>query len=116
MGVKLASMETIPFDDFRKVKIKVGRVIEASEIEGSKNLMRLKVDFGDEQKQAVAGILQWYKPNELEGRKFVFVTNIEPRNLMGIKSECMILAAEGKDGRVVLLVPEKDVEEGSEVY
>lgn len=109
-------METIPFDEFRKVKIRVGKVVEASEISGSKNLLRLLVDFGGEKKQAVAGIAKWYKPSDLEGRKFVFVTNIEPRNLMGIKSECMILAAEGKDKKIVLLIPEKDVEEGSEVY
>ena len=102
----------ISFKEFKKVEMRVGRIKKVEEIPGSKKLLKLKVDIGGEEKQAVAGIKNYYKPEELEGKQFVFVTNLEPAKLMGELSEIMILAAVEGD-KVVLIKPEKEVKEGT---
>ena len=102
----------ISFKEFKNIEMKIGTVTKVEEIPGSKNLMKLKVDLGGQTEQAVAGIKNIYKPNELEGKQFVFVTNLEPAKLMGELSECMILAAD--DGNnIVLIKPERDISNGS---
>jgi len=105
----------IPFDDFVKLEIRVGKVEEAEQVQGSRNLLKLIVDFGSEKRQSVAGLLQYYKPEELVGKKFVFVLNLQRRKLMGIESQCMVLAAEDNEGNVSLVCPEKDIEAGSRI-
>jgi len=105
----------IPFDDFMKFDIRVGRVEEATLISGSRNLIKLIVDFGFEKRQSVAGLLKYYGPEELVGKKFVFVLNLQKRNLMGIESQCMALAAEDDDSNVVLICPDKDITVGSKI-
>lgn len=105
----------ISFEDFKKLDLRIGRVIEAERIEGSRNLIKLKVDFGSEKRIAVSGIAQWYKPEDLIGKKYAFILNLERKKFFGIESECMILAAEDGKGDVVLISPEKDVEEGSRI-
>jgi methionine--tRNA ligase beta chain len=74
------------------------------------------VDFGGEKRQAVAGLLQYYKPESLVGRKCAFVLNLQRRKMMGVESQCMILAAEDDKGNVVVLQPEKDIGEGSKIH
>jgi methionyl-tRNA synthetase len=74
------------------------------------------VDFGTEKKQAVAGLLQFYKPDDLVGKKCAFILNLQKRKMMGVESQCMILAAEDDKGNVVVLQPEKDIIEGSKVH
>ena len=102
----------ISFKEFKNLEMKVGTITKVEEIPGSKNLIRLKVDFGEVTKQAVAGLKNIYKPEELEGKQFVFVTNLEPAKLMGELSECMILAAD--DGKnIVLIMPERSIANGS---
>jgi len=105
----------ISYDDFKKVEMRVGKVLEVKEVPDTKNLYKLIVDFGNEKRQAISGIRKWYKPEDLVGRKFIFVTNLERRKFFGEESQCMILAAEDKEGNVVLIQPEKDVEVGSKV-
>jgi len=105
----------VSFVEFQKLDMRVGKVLEANQIPGSRNLIRMIVDFGNEKKQAVAGLLQWYKPEELVGKKYVFILNLQRRKLMGIESRCMILAAENDKGNVVCLQPEKDIEQGSKI-
>jgi len=105
----------IPFDDFMKLDMRVGKVEEATPICGSKNLLKLVVDFGSEKRQSVAGLLNIYKPGELVGKKFVFVLNLQRRKLMGIESQCMVLAAEDSKGNVILIAPEKDIAAGSRI-
>ena len=95
--------------------IRVGKITEASQISGSRNLIKLLVDFKTEKRQAVAGLLQWYKPQDLVGKKCVFVLNLQKRKLMGVESQCMILAAEDDKGNVALLQPDKDTAEGSRI-
>ncbi|MCW4052945.1 MAG: methionine--tRNA ligase subunit beta, partial [Candidatus Bathyarchaeota archaeon] len=102
-------MMDISFDDFMKLDMRVGKVVEAEHLAGSKNLIRMIVDLGFEKRQSVAGLLQHYRPEELVGQKFAFVLNLQRRKFMGVESQCMILAAESSKGSVVLLNPEKEI-------
>lgn len=87
----------INYDDFAKLDLRVGTVINCEEKEGSEKLLRLTVDFGEEGKRNIlSGIKQWYKPSALIGKQFVFVFNLAPRKMMGEESQGMILAADGK--------------------
>jgi methionine--tRNA ligase beta chain len=106
----------ISFDEFQKLDLRVGKIVEASQIPGSRNLIRMTVDFGAEKRQAVAGLLQYYKPDSLVGRKCAFILNLQRRKMMGVESQCMILAAEDLKGNVVILQPERDIAEGSKVH
>ncbi len=102
-------------EDFKKMDIRVGKVIEVKDAETRKPMYVLKVDFGDLGiKQAIAGIKPNYEKEELLNKKFIFVINLEPKRIANILSECMILAAE-KDDKVVILQPEKDIEIGSKI-
>jgi methionine--tRNA ligase beta chain len=106
----------ISFEEFQKLDIRIGKILEANQVPGSRNLIRMIVDFVSEKRQAVAGLLQWYKPEQLVGKKCVFILNLQRRKLMGIESQCMIFAAEDDKGNVVILQPEKDIAEGSKVH
>ena len=106
----------ISFEEFQKLDLRIGKITEASQIPGSRNLIRILVDFGTEKRQAVAGLLQWYKSQDLVGKKCVFILNLQKRKVMGVESQCMILASEDDEGNVVVLQPEKDMAEGSKIH
>jgi len=106
----------ISFEEFQKLDFRVGKIAEANQIAGSRNLIRMIIDFGSEKRQAVAGLLQYYKPESLVGKKCAFILNLQKRKMMGVESQCMILAAEDDKGNVVILQPEKDVSEGSRIH
>lgn len=108
-------MAEISFKDFQKLDLRIGKIIEAERIPESRNLIKMIVDFGTEKRQSVAGLSQWYKPEELIGKKYMFILNLEKKKFMSVESQCMIFAAEDSKGNVVLVKPEKDVEEGSKV-
>ncbi len=105
----------ITFDDFLKLDLRIGKVLEVIPVEKSKKLIRVIVDFGTEKRQAVAGLAQYYKPEELVGKKCVFLLNLKRRVMAGFESQCMILAAEDDKGVVSVLQPERDVAEGSKI-
>ena len=107
--------EEISFAEFQKLDLRIGKIIEATQIPNSKKLIKITVEFGLEKRQAVAGLLKWYKPEELVGKKCVFLMNLQRRILAGVESQCMILAAEDSEGNVVVLVPEKDIAQGSKI-
>jgi methionyl-tRNA synthetase len=107
--------QEITFADFEKIDLRVGKIIEATQVPESKKLIKILVDFGSEKRQAAAGLLKYYKPEDLVGRKCVFLLNLQRRTLAGIESQCMILAAEDAAGNVSLLQPEKDIAEGSKI-
>ena len=109
-------MMEISFEEFQKLDFRVGKILEANQIPGSRNLIRMIIDFGTEKRQAVAGLLQWYKPESLVGRKCAFILNLQRRKMMGVESQCMILAAEDDKGNVVVLQPEKEIVEGSKIH
>ena len=104
----------ITIDDFAKVEFKVGVVVDCEELEGSEKLLKLTVDLGEENPRTVlSGIKQWYKPEDLKGKQFIFVANLEPRKMMGIESQGMILAADGE--KPVPLVPSEQVPAGTKI-
>jgi methionine--tRNA ligase beta chain len=105
----------IPFIEFQKLDLRIGKITEAAQISGSRNLIKMVVDFGSEKRQAVAGLLKWYKPEDLVGKKYAFILNLQKRMMMGVESQCMIFAAEDEAGNVVVLQPEKDIAEGSKI-
>jgi methionyl-tRNA synthetase len=105
----------ISFEEFKKLEMKIGKIIEAEEIAESKNLIKLLVDFGSEKRQAIAGLKKYFDTKDLVGKKFVFVLNLKPVKLMGFDSNCMILAADDGKGSVVLIQPENDIAIGSRV-
>ena len=107
--------EEVSFAEFQKLDIRVGKITEVNEVPNSKKLIKIMVDFGSEKRQAIAGLLKYYKPEELVGKKCVFLLNLQRRMLAGIESQCMILAAEDNEGNVSVLVPEKDIAEGSKI-
>ncbi len=106
----------ISFKEFQKLDMRVGKVSKADQIPGARNLVKMIIDFGTEKRQAVAGLLKWYKPEDLVGRKFAFMLNLERKKFMGVESQAMILAAEDDKGNVVCLQPEKDIAEGSKIH
>ena len=108
-------MKMISFKEFQELDLRIGKVIGAEKVEGSRNLIKLQVDFGGEKRQAVAGLAQQYKPEEIAGNKYIFICNLEHKKMMGIESECMIFAADDGKDNVVLIRPERDIEIGSKV-
>ena len=107
--------EEISFAEFQKLDLRIGKIVEATPIPNSKKLIKITVDFGSEKRQAVAGLLKYYKPEDLVGKKCVFLLNLQRRVLAGVESQCMILAAEDNEGNVIELQPEKDIAEGSKI-
>ena len=107
--------EEISFTEFQRLDLRIGKIVEATQVPNSKKLIRIIVDFGSEKRQAVAGLLKWYKPEGFVGKKCVFLLNLQRRVLAGVESQCMILAAEDSEGNVTVLQPEKNIAEGSKV-
>lgn len=105
----------INLEEFQHLDLRVGEVIEAEGVVGSNRLIKLRVSLGKEERTVVAGLAKTYTPTELLGKKVILVANLKPTHLMGIESQGMILAAEGHDGRLAILVPDRDVEPGAQV-
>jgi methionine--tRNA ligase beta chain len=104
----------IRFEDFQKIDLRIGKILEVEKVEGSEKLLKLIVDLGSEKRQLVAGIAKYYKPQDLIGKEIVVVANLEPKNLMGIESQGMLLAAD-VNGEPVILIPEKEVPPGTKI-
>jgi methionine--tRNA ligase beta chain len=102
----------ITFEDFKKLDIRIGRILLAEKVEGTDKLIKLEIDLGTEKRQVVAGIAEFYQPEQLVGRQIPVLVNLEPRTIRGAESHGMILAADD-EGRAVLLHPEKEVPPGS---
>ena len=102
----------IAFEDFKKLDIRIGKILLAVKVEGTDKLMRLEVDFGMEKRQVVAAIAEFYQPEQLVGKEIPVLVNLEPRTIRGTESHGMILAAD-VEGRAVLLHPEEEVPPGS---
>ncbi|MBI4095086.1 MAG: methionine--tRNA ligase subunit beta [Candidatus Liptonbacteria bacterium] len=103
----------ITFDDFKKLDIRIGKVLSAEKIPDSDKLVKLIIDIGGEERQVVAGIAESYPdPTALAGKEVPVIVNLEPRKLKGHMSEGMILAADA-DGHPVLLHPDREIPPGS---
>jgi methionine--tRNA ligase beta chain len=102
----------ITFDDFKKLDIRIGKIISAEKVEGTQKLLRLEIDLGAEQRQIVAGIAESYLPDQIVGKEIPLLVNLEPRQIRGIESQGMILAVD-LEGKPVLLHPDREVPPGS---
>jgi|SRR3989344_2841212 len=104
----------ISFDDFLKVELRAGTVLEAEEVLGSDKLIKQQVDFGElGTRQVLSGIKKWYRPSQLVGKQFIYVVNLEPRKIMGFESEAMILATDSE--KPIILKPSSKVPNGTKV-
>ena len=106
---------TIEFDDFAKVDIRVGTVIEAENVAKSDKLLKLKVDTGLDKRIILSGISKYYSPEDILNKKVMVLINLSPRKMMGIESEGMLLLAEDSDGKLSLMQPDSDITDGSVV-
>lgn len=104
----------IEYEEFKKVKLIVGKILNVEDIKGADKLYKLEVDTGDRIRTVIAGIKEYYKKEELKGKNIVVVSNLKPRKIKGILSEGMVLAAETKEG-VFLLEVDSRASPGSEV-
>lgn len=104
----------ISFEDFSKMDLRVGRITKAESVAGSKNLIKMLIDVGGENRQAVAGVAQYYSPKELEGKQVAVIVNLQPKRMFGIESNVMILAAEDEKA-VSVLLPDRPVKVGSKI-
>ena len=105
----------ITIDDFKKIDLRIAKVLAAEKVENSDNLLKLRIDLGYEQRQILSGISQDYQPEELIDKEIIVVANLEPRNLRGLESNGMLLAATDPDGAIRLLKPDAEVTPGSKI-
>lgn len=104
----------INYDDFSKVEMRVGTILSAEPVEKSEKLLKLEVDFGEEKRQILSGIAKYFTPEDLIGKQTIFVTNLEPRQMMGLESNGMLLAT-GTEDDIVLFEPNKQVPNGAKL-
>ena len=103
----------ITIDDFKKVELRVAKVISVEKVSKSDKLLKVQISLGDEQRQIIAGIAQHYTLEDLVGKKVVVVTNLQPAKLMGQQSNGMLLAVSDNDGNLSVLTVARDMVEGS---
>jgi len=106
--------EYITIEDFEKLDLRVGKVLEAQKVENADKLLKLKIEVGNEVRQVVSGIAKYYSPEELKGKYVVLVANLKPVKLRGIESQGMILAA-SDDKDLVLVTIDKEINSGTKV-
>ncbi|WP_046159813.1 methionine--tRNA ligase [Caldanaerobacter subterraneus] len=111
---KEEKIDYITIEDFSKVQLRVAEILEAEKVEGSDKLIKMKLKVGEEIRQIVGGIGKYYSSEELIGKKIIIVYNLQPRKLMGIESQGMLLAATN-EGKMALLTVDKDIESGSKI-
>lgn len=104
--------EVIGMSEFGKLDLRIGKIIHAERLRGSRKLLKLNVDLGDEQRQLVAGIAEEYTPEQVIGKLVPVLVNLKPAQLMGVESQGMIVAVD-LNGKPILLHPDKEVPAGS---
>ena len=103
------------YDDFQKMDIRTGTIIEAEKIAKTKKLLKLTIDTGIDKRTVVSGIAEYYNPEEIIGQQVSILVNLEPRELKGIMSQGMILMAQDADGSLKFVTPTTPVKNGSEI-
>ena len=107
--------KVIEFEDFLKVDIRIGTVIEAEKVPKSNKLLKLKVNTGVDERLILSGISKFYSPEEIIDKKVMVLVNLKPRKMMGYESEGMLLLAEDSDGNLSLMQPDSNIGDGSVV-
>ena len=105
---------SVTFKDFEKLDLKVGKITAAEKIPGMKKILKVQVDMGDRNAQAIAGGAEYYEPEAFIGRRVVVLTNMEPKTIAGVKSEVMLLAAD-LQGKPIWVTVNEDVPPGTKV-
>ena len=113
--IDIEAKPEVTFDDFMKMQFQVGEIITCEEVKKSKKLLCSQVKIGSQVKQIVSGIKSNYKPDDMVGKKVMVLVNLKPAKLAGVLSEGMILCAEGLDGELALMTPDKDMPAGAEI-
>ncbi len=112
-GKTESSKNFVTFDDFTKIDIRTATVLEAEKVPKTTKLLKLKINTGIDIRTIVSGIAEYFEPQDIIGKQISIVANLEPRRIKGIESKGMILMAEDKDGKLVLVSPEEKVSNGS---
>ncbi len=107
--------ENIEYDDFSKMDIRVGTILEAEKVAKTKKLLKLLIDTGIDKRTVVSGIAEYYEPEKLIGKQVSILVNLAPKNLKGIESQGMILCAENADGSLSIVQPDVKIKNGAEV-
>lgn len=102
----------ITYDEFKKIDLRIAKILQAERVENSEKLIKLKISLGNEERQIIAGIGKFYEPQDLINKLIVIVANLEPRTLLGEESNGMLLAASDDTG-IALLMPDRDISAGS---
>jgi methionyl-tRNA synthetase len=106
----------VTIDEFKNVDLRVGKIISAEQVEGSEKLLKLQVDVGEATpRQILSGIAKSYASENMVGKQVVLVANLEPRTLMGMESQGMLLAAHGEGGVPIILTIDGTVPPGSSI-
>lgn len=108
-GIKM-----ITFEEFKKLDLRIGKIIQVEDLEGAQKLYKLRVDLGEKEITLVAGLKEFYKKEDLLNREIVVIANLQPATIRGVRSEGMLLAAL-EDGKPIILIPEKEVTPGSSI-
>lgn len=106
--------DEVSFEEWQKLDLRVGKILKVEDIEGADKLYKLEVDIGDEKRTLAAGLKEFYKKEELQGKMCVVFCNLTPRTMRGVESNGMILAAD-ENGKPTLIAPEEEVEIGSKI-
>lgn len=108
-------MENINYEEFKKIDLRVAEILSAERVEGSEKLLKLEVSLGEEKRQIIAGIGKQYTSEELVGRQIIIVANLEPRKLMGLESQGMLLAASTEEMGPILLTILRPIDNGARI-
>jgi methionyl-tRNA synthetase len=110
-----SNSKIVSFEEFSKMDLRIGKIIKAECIPSSKNLVKLSIDVGEgEIRQAVAGLVQYYSPSDLDGKHVAVIVNLQTKRMFGFESNVMILAAEDEK-TVSMLLPDRPVKVGSKI-
>jgi methionyl-tRNA synthetase len=107
--------EDISYDDFSRMDIRIGTILEAVKVPKTKKLMQLKIDTGMDTRTVVSGIAEYFEPREIIGKQICLLANLAPREIKGIRSQGMILLAEDPSGKLIFVTPEEGISPGAEV-
>lgn len=109
-----AKDEFINIDDFAKLDLRLGKIQKAELVEGSEKLIKCQVDFGElGERIIVSGIAKYRKPEDLEGKSFLYIVNLKPRKIFGIESQGMLVALHNEQDDFAMLVPDTEIEPGT---
>ena len=114
-AIDIEPKDTITYDDFSKLQFQVGEIIACEEVKKSKKLLCSKVKIGSQVRQILSGIKSSYSPEQMVGKKVMVLVNLQPREIAGLTSEGMILCAEDAEGKLSIMVPDRDMPAGAEI-